>query len=474
MIKCFSSASIIALFLCVTLFAQKQNSAATSQLAVLSEKFADDDIEEVNRLILANADVNVRNIEGVTPLCVASAYGHVELVKLLLAADADVDAARKKDSITALYMASWQGHPEIVKLLLAANAKTRKTGSKSPLWTASYEGHTEVVKLLLAANASVEVVTTITGSTPLWIASQNGHTEVVELLLAANADVDDVTTDDSMSALYMASQSGHIEVVKLLLVAGADVHAATTYGITPLDIASKKGHAEIVKLLAVELMPKTGNGTNIATGTSLRDRTYDSRAGCAEDLDEKAVALQSRGIGLFHDSDPKTVELLEEAVRIEPRLIPARAILCYHYAYNVDINKAITEAKLGLLSCNSSPELHDLMGQVYSIAGETRMAISSFQTAIELGIHPASVAYFNIGNQFYKQEDVDSAVVYYERAIEIDPLYIKALKSLVISLIDKGDKNQALMRIKHIEHLDTDGRLRDWTEQGRKEVNNLR
>lgn len=104
------------------LFAQRPDNKATTQLAVLSEDFSSDDIEEINSLILANADVNVRNKYDVTPLFIASQNGYTEIVIMLLTANADVDTATKKDGYTALSVASKEGHTEIVTLLQEAGA----------------------------------------------------------------------------------------------------------------------------------------------------------------------------------------------------------------------------------------------------------------------------------------------------------------------------------------------------------------
>ena len=105
-IRYFCFAIFIALFIGVTLFAQTPNSEATAQLAILSETFSDDDIEEIRSLINSGADLNVRNKYGVTPLRMASQNGHTEVVTLLLVANADVSAANTKDGATPLILAS--------------------------------------------------------------------------------------------------------------------------------------------------------------------------------------------------------------------------------------------------------------------------------------------------------------------------------------------------------------------------------
>ncbi len=149
--------------------------------------------------------------------------------------------------------ASRKGHIEIVKLLLAANSP--KDCSELALDWASYNGHTEIVKLLLAAKKPYT-------SLALDYASMNGHTEVVKLLLAAphrsNGEIENYpqgscpNTDCTTDALDQASRNGHTEIVKLLLVAGSPYSDCTKYA---LDWASLNGHTEIVRLLIAENKP---------------------------------------------------------------------------------------------------------------------------------------------------------------------------------------------------------------------------
>ena len=206
---------------------------------------------EVVKLLLAapGIDVNQANNNGFTPLYNASQEGHVEVVKLLLAVGADVNKA-SKGGWTPLYMASRNGHAEIVKLLLAApgiDVNLANNNGDTPLFIASYQGDVEVVKLLLAVGADVNKASK-GGWTPLYWASRNGKTEVVKLLLAAPG-IDVIHADnDGRTPLFIASEEGRTEIVKLLLAApGIDVNKANNWA--PLSGASGNGRTEVVKLL---------------------------------------------------------------------------------------------------------------------------------------------------------------------------------------------------------------------------------
>ena len=88
---------------------------------------------------------------------------------------------------TALKMASINGHVECVKALLAAKADVNKANKDglTPLMCASRMGRVEIVKLLLAAGAKKDKVDTIFGKTALTWATERGQHEIVQLLQQA-------------------------------------------------------------------------------------------------------------------------------------------------------------------------------------------------------------------------------------------------------------------------------------------------
>jgi hypothetical protein len=84
----------------------------------------------------------------------ASYEGHVDVVEVLLAKGADINA-KDKNGLTALDLASYEGRVNVVKLLLAkgADINAKDKGGLTVLGLASYIGHQEVVDLLKARGA---------------------------------------------------------------------------------------------------------------------------------------------------------------------------------------------------------------------------------------------------------------------------------------------------------------------------------
>ena len=79
-------------------------------------------VDVVNALIAAGADVNSRSNDGSTSLTVAAFRGNLGCAKALIAAGADVNA-KNNSGDTALMIAVKRNYPDIVALLQASGGK---------------------------------------------------------------------------------------------------------------------------------------------------------------------------------------------------------------------------------------------------------------------------------------------------------------------------------------------------------------
>ncbi|XP_024083826.1 ankyrin repeat domain-containing protein 50 isoform X1 [Cimex lectularius] len=207
----------------------------------------------VKVLLAAGAEVDHADCDGWTALRAAAWGGHTEVVKLVLEAGASVDSC-DRDQRTALRAAAWGGHADIVTLLLEANADVNRTDceGRTALIAAAYMGHAEIVEKLLDYNADINHQDS-DGRTALSVAAlcvpaSEGYTKVVNILLERNADVDH-EDKDGMTPLLVAAFEGHRDVCELLLEAEADVDHADSAGRTGLWAAASMGQASVVSLL---------------------------------------------------------------------------------------------------------------------------------------------------------------------------------------------------------------------------------
>jgi ankyrin repeat protein len=141
-------------------------------------------IDVVKSTLLAEAE-NVRILvdspdeKGRTPLMRASAYGHVDVCKLLVEEfSADVNAAPAKNlnsGWTALMYASCHGHPTVVKYLISQDAKLDAQDiddGNNALFAAIMNHHIEICQALTAADESLLSLPNKNGNTARELAQR--------------------------------------------------------------------------------------------------------------------------------------------------------------------------------------------------------------------------------------------------------------------------------------------------------------
>ncbi|MDQ3440552.1 MAG: ankyrin repeat domain-containing protein, partial [Planctomycetota bacterium] len=227
-------------------------------------------LEVVRALVKAGADVKRKDGHGHTAYDAARRENHREIALLLK--DADPRVAKPVD----IFMAAEAGDVKGIRAALAAGTKVDAKSGLSERGLGSVMKGTkpkDVLGTFLGAFASLnkdfleavgndadeqrESAAWHHGMTALMIAAKHGHVDAVRVLLDAGATVDERSSDPPHSgykALHYASAAGHVEVMRLLLDAGADVsdQAVDLLGeptCTPLHLAAGEGHAAAAHLL---------------------------------------------------------------------------------------------------------------------------------------------------------------------------------------------------------------------------------
>jgi ankyrin repeat protein len=146
----------------------------------------------VRALVTSGEDVNAAQGDGMTALHWAARHGDVELIKMLLAAGANVKATTRLANYTPLLLASEVGSAGAIDALIAGGADPKATTASgvSPLMFASAAGQADAVKTLIARGADVNAAEPARGTTALMFAAANRRTDAIRVLLAAGAKVD--------------------------------------------------------------------------------------------------------------------------------------------------------------------------------------------------------------------------------------------------------------------------------------------
>jgi beta-lactamase regulating signal transducer with metallopeptidase domain len=162
----------------------------------LFETVEDGDLEGVERILAAGANVNAVIPGDGSALIAAVRGGDIRIVRRLIDAGADPNLAVERDG-SPLIQAGYGGHLEIAMLLLDHGADVNKAvpGDENPLMCASEGGHLALVRLLVERGADVNERIWNDGGdtrpgewrTALSQARKNRHSSVVTYLLSVGA-----------------------------------------------------------------------------------------------------------------------------------------------------------------------------------------------------------------------------------------------------------------------------------------------
>ena len=134
--------------LCMPVAAQiSPHQSVNAQLLVAARQV---DLDGIQKSLDRGASPNSRNREGKTALFLGIEKNHIAIVRMMLAAGADVNLASLQ-KVTPLIAAAYAGNSEIVSLLLDKGAKLEEEDRlhKSALVYAAGMGHTGIVEQLL-------------------------------------------------------------------------------------------------------------------------------------------------------------------------------------------------------------------------------------------------------------------------------------------------------------------------------------
>lgn len=296
------------------------NAANDFRMTPLSQACTNGNAALVALLLKAGANPNTPIATGVPPIMTCARSGSGEAVRMLLAGDADVNAKEPTQNQTALMWAAAEHHVEVVRTLIAAKANVyahTKNGFTA-LHFAAREGDIESARLLLAAGMSINLrsqpdvsssatdadqvrrsssATASEGATPLLVATMRGQVPLALFLLEQGADPN--IGDAGLTPLHWAAatwengtanpvygfddpmagisdRQAKLQLVKALLSHGANPNARMTrpkpafaggytdaVGATPFLLASSVDDVEVMRLLlAAGADPKLMTATN--------------------------------------------------------------------------------------------------------------------------------------------------------------------------------------------------------------------
>uniref|UniRef100_A0A8C1ML56 E3 ubiquitin-protein ligase MIB1 n=1 Tax=Cyprinus carpio TaxID=7962 RepID=A0A8C1ML56_CYPCA len=204
--------------------------------------------------ILKRPDVDVNGqCAGHTAMQAASQNGHVDVLKLLLKHNVDLEA-EDKDGDRAVHHAAFGDEGSVIEVLHrgGADLNARNKRRQTPLHIAVNKGHLQVVKTLLDFGCHPSLNNTDSeGDTPLHDAISKKRDDMLSVLLEAGADVT-ITNNNGFNALHHAALRGNPSAMRVLLSKLPRpwiVDEKKDDGYTALHLAALNNHVEVAELL---------------------------------------------------------------------------------------------------------------------------------------------------------------------------------------------------------------------------------
>ncbi len=198
--------------------------------------------EELEKLLkIKNINVDIKNIEGMTPLMISAKLGHIKCVELLLINNANPNIRNYKRD-TALHCAINHLQPilciDIVKLLISYNASINAVNNKheNAIMKATKLGNLELVKLL--DNGVSINIKDIFGNNLLHHACFYGYINIVKYLVERYDK--EILNEYNLfleTPLSIAIEYGYRDIIKYLLYNGSEICNYNKNGNSLLHIA---------------------------------------------------------------------------------------------------------------------------------------------------------------------------------------------------------------------------------------------
>ena len=173
-------------------------------------------------LLSNGADPNARRLTGASALYFATSYHHTNIVELLLKQYKAIVDLSTFDGSTPLHVSCEQGFEDVVRLLIdaQANVNAKMNDGTTAVMLACQNGHLAIVQMLIETGKCDATIQRLDGVTSIFLIVQHGHEAVLDYFMKNLADINeslDLAREDGATPLFKACQKGyHSLVVKLL------------------------------------------------------------------------------------------------------------------------------------------------------------------------------------------------------------------------------------------------------------------
>lgn len=175
-----------------------------------------DNPKAMAELLQRGFDPNTLDPKGMHGLFLAMKEPSPKVAEVLIADPKTNVEWRSPQDESALMIAALKGETDLVKKLIARDADVNKPGW-APLHYAATNGHVDIMRLLLEHHAFIDAESP-NKTTPLMMAAHYGSREAVKLLLDEGADVS-ARNELGLTAIDFAHRAGRQDVADMISAA---------------------------------------------------------------------------------------------------------------------------------------------------------------------------------------------------------------------------------------------------------------
>ena len=344
---------------------------AENGLALLHVAAGCGQLRTAKELLQRGASVDLRDLEGSTPLMMAALSRQHAMVRLLLECKASIDL-QDAQGLTALTTAAWEGDQESVQELLQAGANTelRHKDGLAALHVAEDLGHAAIAELIRQHAATPPASVAMALPDEVRAAAYDGKLQPIVEWLQKDGHVD-ALTEDRVGLLHAAATDGHLRVVEELLRRGASVDLRGDKDVTALITAAISGQRTMLRLL---LKHKASIDLQSTQGASaLMLAAYQGSQECVQELLAAGAStelLDGNGHTALETAESRghtaIVELIQQHAATSPAAVAAPT-------------PSLSARRVRIGGLKARPELNGRRG----VAGRFDAAKDRYEVAVE-------------------------------------------------------------------------------------------
>jgi len=251
---------------------------STSSLNAGNNLYFTNELEYIEILIDNNANINIKDNDGNTPLMIACAFRRIEQINLLLRKGAntedtnnegisaldflcfDKELGLKRSEINICH-ASQQDN--CIKYLIQRNATLTDINYKNdkftPLHLACYNNNLEMIKYILERGNDINACD-CNMNTPFHILCKKGYSSILKELFEMKQDIHiDAQNILGKTGIHYACQNQDVLTIKLLLEHNVNLRLVDNSGNNALHIACAVNNSEIIDLLLNHIISEFNN-----------------------------------------------------------------------------------------------------------------------------------------------------------------------------------------------------------------------